>query len=256
MSYEKYQNWKNIPLTETPYLSVIIPAYNEEERIIPTIGAIASHLSSQGYAWELIVSDDGSTDKTVEMVEDLGLANVRILRAPQNGGKGSAVQRGILAAHGDYILFSDADNSTPIEEIGQLLNQVENQGYQIAIGSRAAEGAEEMKRSLLRRILSGGLRWIVKHIFRIGVRDTQCGFKLYQRDAAIKLHSTQTIMGFSFDLEILYLAYKFGYRIAEVPVEWIDAPGSKVDTRKEAQRFLVALAKIKLNDLRGSYATN
>ena len=253
MSYKKYQAWKQNPIESTPFLSVIIPAFNEEERIIPTIGAIAAHISTKGYSWELIIADDGSTDKTVELVEELGFANVMVLKTEQNGGKGSAVRRGILAAQGDYILFSDADNSTPIEEIDQLLHQVKDMGYDIAIGSRAAEGADEMKRSLLRRILSGGLRWIVKYFFRIGVQDTQCGFKLYQREAAVKLHNTQTVMGFSFDLEILYLASKFGYQIAEVPVEWIDAPGSKVDTRKEAQRFLAALAKIKINDLRGSY---
>lgn len=256
MSYKKYQTWRETPLDNSPYLSVIVPAYNEEERIIPTIGAIASHVSSQGYSWELILADDGSTDSTVELVKSLGMANLRILVAPQNGGKGSAVQRGILAAHGKYILFADADNSTPIEELGKIMTQITEKDFDIAIGSRAAEGAEEMNRSFLRQLLSGGLRWIVKYIFRIGVRDTQCGFKLYRREAAIKLHSAQTVMGFSFDLEILYLAAKYGYKVAEVPVQWIDAPGSKVNTRKEAKRFLVALAKIKLNDLRGSYAVS
>ena len=256
MSYKKYQTWKEIPINDTPFLSVIIPAYNEEERIIPTIGAIASYVSSQGYPWELIVADDGSTDSTIELVKSLDLRNIRVLIAPKNGGKGSAVQRGILSAHGEYILFADADNSTPIEELGKLLSQITEKGFDIAIGSRAAEGAEEMKRSFFRQLLSGGLRWIVKYIFRIGVRDTQCGFKLYSREAALKLHSTQTEMGFSFDLEILFLASKYGYKIAEVPVQWIDAPGSKVDTRKEAQRFLTALAKIKLNDLRGIYTVS
>jgi len=103
-------------------------------------------------------------------------------------------------------------------------------------------------------MLSEGLRLIVKYVFKIGVKDTQCGFKLYTREAAKQLHHSQIIMGFSFDLEILYLAKKFGYQIAEVPVEWIDAPGSKVDTRKEVQRFLKSLAKIKINDLRGNYS--
>lgn len=253
MSYEKYQNWKETPAVDKPYLSVIIPAYNEAERIIPTVGAIAAHVSALDFPWELIIADDGSTDNTVELAQSLELANLRVLCAPQNGGKGSAVQRGMLAARGDYVLFADADNSTPIEEVDKLLAQITEHGFDIAIGSRAAEGSEEMKRSFLRQLLSGGLRWIVKYIFRIGVKDTQCGFKLYTQDAALKMHNSQTVMGFAFDLEILYLAAKHGYKIAEVPVAWIDAPGSKVDTRKEAQRFLATLVKIKLNDLRGAY---
>lgn len=134
-----------------------------------------------------------------------------------------------------------------------LLNKLEKESFDVAVGSRAAEGAEEGKKSMLRKILSGGLRWIVRHIFFIPVKDTQCGFKMYTREAAQKLHTKQTIMGFSFDLEILYLASKFGYKIAEVPVSWIDAPGSKVDTRKEVQRFLRDLMTVKMNDLKGVY---
>lgn len=254
MSYQNYEAWKTTPLTSTPVLSIIVPTYNEEERIVPTIGAIASHVSDLGFPWELIVADDGSKDKTLELVLALNLVNLRLLEASQNGGKGSAVRRGMLAARGEYLLFVDADNSTPIEEVEKLLSKLRDEEYDVAVGSRAAVGAEEANKSLKRRILSNGLRWIVKNIFRIGVRDTQCGFKMYTRTAAQRLHRIQTLMGFSFDLEILYLASKFGYRIAEVPVTWIDAPGSKVDTTKEAQRFIRDLLKIKLNDLRGRYA--
>lgn len=253
MPYENYEKWKTVPIEGEPKLSIVIPAYNEEERIVATIGAIASHVSDLGFPWELLIADDGSKDATVSIVEDLHLANLKLLKAPKNGGKGSAVQRGMLAACGKYILFADADNSTPIEEVSKVLNKLENDGYDVAVGSRGAEGAEEGKKSLLRKILSGGLRWIVKYIFFIPVRDTQCGFKMYTHEAAQKLHTKQTIMGFSFDLEILYLAAKYGYKIAEVPVSWIDAPGSKVDTRKEVQRFLRDLMKIKTNDLKGVY---
>ena len=254
MAYENYQQWKIEPLQEEPLLSIVIPAYNEEERIVPTIGAISSYVSDLGLPWELLVADDGSRDQTATLVEELGFVNLRLLRAERNGGKGNAVHRGMLAARGRYILFADADNSTPIEEIGKLLVKVRDEGYDIAIGSRAASGADEGNKSMLRHILSGGLRLIVRNIFRIGVRDTQCGFKMYTRDAAHRLHQAQTIMGFSFDLEILYLASKLGYRVAEVPVNWIDAPGSKVDTSKEVRRFLRDLFLIKWNDLRGVYA--
>ncbi|RMG97025.1 MAG: glycosyltransferase family 2 protein [Chloroflexi bacterium] len=253
MSYANYEKWKKTPIEGEPYLSIIIPTYNEEERIIPTIGAIASYVSDKEFPWELIISDDGSTDNTVSLVEELGFANLRIVRAPKNEGKGSAVRRGVLAARGQYILFADADNSTPIEELDKLLQRVTKEGYDIAVGSRAVAGAAEAYRSPLRRLLSGGLRWLVRYVFRIGVRDTQCGFKLYTREAAHRLHGQQTLMGFSFDLEILYLATKFGYRVAEVPVMWIDAPGSKVDSAREVRRFLRDLLKIKLNDWRGAY---
>jgi len=253
MTYTDYTAWKTTPIAEEPYLSIVIPAYNEEERIVPTIGAIASHVAGMGCPWELIIADDGSRDQTAALVEGLEMANLRLLRAEQNGGKGSAVRRGVLAARGRYILFDDADNSTPIEELGKLLKALDDEGYDVAIGSRAAGGAEEAHRSLLRRALSGGLRWMVRHLFRIGVRDTQCGFKLFTREAAHRIYKAQTITGFSFDLEILYLAARFGYRIAEVPVAWVDAPGSKVDTTREVQRFLRDLLRIKWNDLRGIY---
>jgi dolichyl-phosphate beta-glucosyltransferase len=254
MAYEDYERWKTTLIDEEPYLSIVIPAYNEEVRIIPTVGAIASHVSGLGFPWELIVSDDGSRDQTVQLVQELGFVNLRVLEAPQNEGKGSAVRRGMLAARGQYVLFDDADNSTPIEEVTKLLHKLDDEGYDIAVGSRAAAGAQEASKSLVRRIMSGGLRWIVSNIFRIGVQDTQCGFKMFTRESAQRLHSAQTIEGFSFDLEILYLASKLGYRVAEVPVAWIDAPGSKLDPSKEAQRFLRDLVKIKINDLRGVYA--
>jgi dolichyl-phosphate beta-glucosyltransferase len=254
MTYAAYAAWKTTPISESPYLSIVIPAYNEEQRIVPTIGAIAAHVAGLGFPWELIIADDGSRDQTAALVEGLELANLRLLRAERNGGKGSAVRRGVLAARGRYILFDDADNSTPIEELSKLLDKLAQEGYDLAVGSRAAGGAEEAHKSLLRRTLSGGLRWIVRHVFRIGVRDTQCGFKLFTREAAHRLYAAQTIDGFSFDLEILYLADRLGYRVAEVPVAWVDAPGSKVDTTREVQRFLRDLVRIKWNDLRGVYA--
>jgi dolichyl-phosphate beta-glucosyltransferase len=253
MSYIAYERWKMTPINEEPYLSVVIPAYNEAVRIIPTIGAIASHVSSLGFPWELIIADDGSIDDTISLIKDLEFANLKLLVAKQNGGKGSAVQRGMLAAQGKYILFDDADNSTPIEEISKLLRKLEDEKYDIAVGSRVASGAEEAKRTPLRRIMSWTLRSLVKALFKIGVRDTQCGFKLFSKSAAHHLYSLQTIKGFSFDLEILYLAERYGYQVAEVPVAWVDSPGSKVDPVKEIRRFLKDLIYIKLNDWRRVY---
>ncbi len=254
MSYSAYEQWKSVPIGKNPEISVVIPAFNEEIRIIPTIGAIAAHMVTIDRPWELIIVDDGSTDDTVALLEELELVNMRVLRAEKNGGKGSAVKNGMLKAEGAFVLFTDADNSTPIEEVGRLLEKLEVEGYDIAIGSRAAQGAEVKNKSLKRRILSTGLNTIVQTFFRIRVNDTQCGFKLFTRESAQRLHQAQTLMGFSFDLEILYLAFKFGYKVAEVPVNWFDAPGSKVNTTKEARRFVTDLVKIKWGDLTGRYA--
>ena len=116
MPYENYAQWKIVPISEEPKLSIVIPAYNERERIVATIGAIASHVSDLGFPWEMFIADDGSKDDTVAIVEELGLVNLTVLKAPKNGGKGSAVQRGMLAARGKYVLFADADNSTPLKK--------------------------------------------------------------------------------------------------------------------------------------------
>lgn len=253
MPYSNYEAWKLTPIVGEPVLSIVIPAYNEAIRIVPTIGAIASYVSDLGFPWELIIADDGSKDGTVALCEVLGFANMRVLKAPRNGGKGSAVQRGMLAARGKYVLFADADNSTPIEEITRFIDALELENFQVAVGSRAAEGAEVANKSLLRRVLSFGLQLIVRYLLKIQVRDTQCGFKMYTREVAQELHSAQTIMGFSFDLEILYLAFKTGCCVTEIPVSWVDAPGSKVDTRKEVKRFMRDIFTIKHNDLKGVY---
>ncbi len=254
MSYTNYQKWKIAPIQQEVLISVVIPAYNEEERVIPTIGAIASHLSDLCENWELILADDGSHDQTVELVRELGFANLHVIEAEKNVGKGHAVRSGMLAARGKYILFTDADNSTPIQEVDRLLHHVQHEGYDIAIGSRAVAGSAEDHKSFLRHLLSWGLRTLVQVGLQIGIKDTQCGFKLYRREAARRLFTAQTLPGFSFDLEILYLAGKWGYKVVEVPVAWVDAPGSKVDVKKEVQRFLRDLARIRWNNVKGLYA--
>ena len=251
-AYRAYRAWVTEPLTERPVISVVLPAYNEEWRILPTIGAIATHMSSRNEPWELIIADDGSTDSTVALVSDLRFANLRLLVADKNAGKGDAVRRGMLAARGDVVLFADADQSTPIEQFDRLYALI-REGFDVVVGSRAAEGAEVKGKSLTRKILSSGLRVVVSQGFGVTVSDTQCGFKLFTADAAHKLFSMQIIDGFSFDLEVLYLAHKVGYRTAEVPVEWIDAPGSTVDAAKVSLQFLRDLMRIRMFDLRGRY---
>jgi len=251
-TYQAYRAWVTQPISEKPTVSVVIPAYNEEWRILPTVGAIATHMCSRGEPWELVVADDGSTDTTVALLEDLRFPNIRVLIAERNKGKGDAVRRGMLAAEGQYVLFADADQSTPIEQFDRLLDQLKD-GYDVAVGSRAAAGAAVSGRSPLRKVLSRGLRLLVSVGFGVKVADTQCGFKLFTADAARTLFELQIVDNFSFDLEVLYLSDKVGLRVAEVPVEWIDAPGTRVDAAKVTLQFLADLVKIRINDLRGHY---
>lgn len=252
-SEDAYRRWASEPIAERPVYSVIIPAYNEAERIVPTIGAVAAELCAMGQPWELIVSDDGSTDATRDIVRDLALANLRVLESP-NGGKGSAVRRGMLAAEGEFILFADADQSTPVEQFSLLLDALDD-GADVAVGSRTVRGGSVANKSVLRRLLSSVLRVIVRYGFGVTVSDTQCGFKLFTAEAARALFSRQLIDGFSFDMEVIYLASRLGYRVAEVPVEWMDAPGSTVDPVKDSARFLVDLARIRWWSSTGRYST-
>jgi dolichyl-phosphate beta-glucosyltransferase len=252
MTYDTYARWRDVPEERELDLSVVVPAFNETDRIVPTIGAFAAHLAESDVAWELIVSDDGSLDDTTALVAMLGLANVTIVAAPSNAGKGAAVRRGVRAARGRLVLFADADCSTPAAELDRLMAEVAA-GADVAIGSRAAMGADVQNRSLLRRTMTAGLRLVVRLGLRVPFEDTQCGFKLFTSEAADRLFTAQTVEGFAFDLELLYLARRTGMEVAEVPVRWYDAPGSKVDARKEIARFVKSIARIRFNALRGVY---
>lgn len=250
MSYSDFQVWSQRPAAQVA-LSVVIPAYNETERLLPTLGAIAVAVSGMGLEWELIVSDDGSKDGTPDMVEALGWANLRVLRHP-NTGKGGAVKRGVQAARGERVLFSDADNSTPIEELPRLLARLD-EGYDVAVGSRVAEGASEENKSAARKLVSLGLRTVARTLSGVTVQDTQCGFKLFSARAVQELFSRQQMDGFSFDLELLYLARKLNLRVAEVPVRWFDAPGSKVNSVKDSVRFMRDIFAVRRLDRLGTY---
>lgn len=252
MALDAYREWATTPLTEQPQVSVVIPTYNEEWRILPTIGAIAVEMSRRGKPWELIISDDGSKDGTRGLVEGLELVNMRLLTSP-NTGKGGAVKRGVLASRGQYVLFADADQSTPIEQFDRLLSAITEGGADIAIGSRAVDGADVAKKSFLRKVISSGLNLLVRVGYRIPIRDTQCGFKLFTAEAAKPLFDMQRLERFSFDLELLFLARKAGMKVTEVPVEWIDAPGSTVSPVKVSLQFLKDLVRIRWWQVRGRY---
>ena len=200
----------------------------------------------------MIVADDGSSDGMRELLDGLGLTNLRVVGSGRNEGKGAAVRHGLRAARGRAVFFTDADMSTPIAELDRMMKLLDD-GADVIVGSRAAEGASAAEKSGLRSLLSSGLRVTVSILLPTGVTDTQCGFKLFRRDVAQALADAQTIDGFSFDLELLFIAKHWQLAVVEVPVNWIDAPGSTVDPAREAVRFLRDILKIRSRAVRGWY---
>lgn len=251
MSMDLYREWKSNSISVDPFLSVVIPTYNEEIRILPTVGAVASFISSLGFAWELIISDDGSTDSTVELVRGLGFKNLKVIDGFENAGKGASVRRGVEIASGSLVLFLDADQSTPIEQLPAFISEAYSSD--VVIGSRSLVGSQVKNKSAFRKFLSWGLNGFVNLFFRLPFADTQCGFKLFKGDVAKQLFSASKINGFSFDLELLYIAHYQGLKISELAVEWHDAPDSKVSGYKSTLKFLADMPFIIFNRLRGFY---
>ncbi|MCX8072061.1 MAG: glycosyltransferase family 2 protein [Candidatus Binatia bacterium] len=212
-------------------LSVVIPAFNEARRILPSLERIFSYLGSQPYDSEVVVVDDGSTDATAALVRERfrDRPALRLLRYTPNRGKGYAVRQGALQARGDWVLISDADLSTPIEELPKLVRALE-QGFDVAIGSRALPQSEVRKRQNLLRERAGKLfNWWVRHVVDLPFHDTQCGFKLFQRERMAAVWPHLTVDRFAFDVELLAVALALGRRVAEVPVVWMNAPDSTVN---------------------------
>jgi len=228
------------------HLSVIIPAFNEEARIGNTITEIVAYLLRQFYAWDIIVVDDGSSDRTVQVAKEklAGFSHV-ILENVTNRGKGYSVKRGMLEGKGKYLLFTDADLSTPIEELEKFLVYLEKD-CDMVIGSRAVEGSQvEIHQPRFREIMGRIFNRIARLLAFRGIHDSQCGFKCFKREAAHRLFSRQKLDGFSFDAEILYLAQKEGYRIKEEPVIWRNSVQTRVQIATDPFRMLVDLIRIR-----------
>jgi glycosyltransferase involved in cell wall biosynthesis len=247
-----------------PFLSVVVPAYNEERRLPQTLQTIADYLARQSYASELIVVDDGSVDRTAQIVAAFCAThpNVKLIRNDHRG-KGYAVRTGMLAARGHIVLFSDADLSTPIEEIAEMLPWFER-GYGVVIGSREGKGARRIQEPLYRHIMGRAFNLIVRLLTVRGIDDTQCGFKAFRDDVARDVFSRMKLYGENakritdamvtgFDVEVLYLAQKAGIKIKEVPVEWRYGNETKVNPLKDSWRNFRDVVMVRWNDLRGKY---
>ncbi len=240
-----------------PFLSVIIPAFNEEARLPATLHAIIEYLEQAcPRAYEILVVDDGSSDRTAALAEEISRqhAQVRVLRNPGNRGKGYSVRHGMLEARGEWALFTDADLSAPIEELEKLRAAAERERAAIAIGSRALD------RSLIGVHQPWWREWagrIFNRIMRVVVglpfRDTQCGFKLFRRDALEAIFPKQRIERFGFDVEVLYLARKLGFKTVEVPVRWNHAEGTRVSMLRDSLDMFLDLLRVRWWWRRGLY---
>lgn len=245
------------------YLSVVIPCYNETENLQRgVLDEVNDFLTKQEFSWEVIIADDGSTDESREIIERQikNKEHFRLIENP-HGGKPSAVWGGIKNSGGEYVLFTDMDQSTPIKEILRLTPYFKE--YKVVIGSR---GMERENFSILRKIGSSVFRIVRKLMMLRDIDDTQCGFKAFRTDVAQKIFpmlqffkEEKTVKGWkvtSFDVELLFIAEKLGFKVKEVPVEWKDrdvAKGKKKSYLKESKEMLMQILRVKLNDLRGLY---
>ncbi len=234
-------------------VSIIIPAYNEEKRLPDTIEKIIDFVNKYKLNAEIIVINDGSTDKTAEIVLKYNKNNIRLINNEKNMGKGFCINRGVMESKNEIILFSDADLSTPIEFLIPFLKNHE-MGYDIVIASRACKGAEKkIKQPFIRDTMGKIFNIFVRTILGLNIKDTQCGFKSFKNNIAKDVFSKQTIFDFGFDPEILFIAQKKGYKIKEHPVEWYNSEGTKVKAIKDSFKMFFELFKIKKNYKKGLY---
>ena len=245
------------PHADVVDLTLIIPAYNEELRLPPTLERLHAHLSAQAMSYEIVVVDDGSRDETCAVVEEAAarLPNIVLVRQRPNRGKGAAVRRGMLAARGRIRVMWDADCSMPPEELPRLLAPIVAGNAEIAIGSRYAAGARTVKQPKYRVMWSRLCNKIIQRFLVPRVLDTQCGFKAFTAAAALNLFGSATIDGWAFDLEVLALARRRGFSIEEVGVEWKDDERSHVNPFTDFWKVIGEALTIRRNLARGVYGT-
>lgn len=240
-----------------PFLSIVIPAYNEEKRIGRTLEGTFEYLSTQSYDYEVLVVNDGSRDGTAEKVQEFARqasGRLRLIENPGNRGKGYAVRNGMLQASGEIALFYDADLATPTSEIAKVVEPISENRYDVVFGSRALDrtliGTHQ---SIMREAIGRGGNLIQYALTGLNFKDTQCGFKAFRRQAAQSVFPLQQIDGFGFDPEILFIAKKQGWRLLETPVRWNHVEGSKVNPIGSPIKVLMEVSTIRWNDLMGKY---
>lgn len=232
-----------------PFLTVVIPAYNEEARLKPSLGEAIAYFSAQPYTWNIVVVSDGSKDKTDAIVQEVAQTEPRVelLSYQPNRGKGYAVRQGMLAAKGELILFMDADLATPLDETSKVLKVREDKQVPIVIGSRPLKESNlEVRQPWFRERLGRMSNGLVQLLGVKGIRDTQCGFKLFTNDAAQEVFSRCKLNGFSFDFEALMIARDLNLSIEEVAIRWAHQEGSKVVPWRDYPRALRDLVKLRL----------
>jgi len=228
-------------------ISVVIPAFNEERRITPTLDKLIAFFFTKHCKYEIIVVDDGSTDKTSEIVQSFSSNNpsVKLIRFSNNNGKGFAVKAGMLSATGDLLMFMDADGAAEISDIEKLVNAIQS-GADIAIGSRAIKDKNiNISTKFLRAFLRKVLNLIVRLFLFKDIYDTQCGFKMFTKEAAKFLFERQQLSGYGFDMELLFLANRKGFKIKEVPISWRAVPKGKLNPFWDSFRILADIIRIK-----------
>ncbi len=236
-----------------PFLSIILPAHNEERRLPRTLEEVKGFVEAQSYPVEVVLVENGSQDRTLELAQQFA-AQVPFLKVihEERPGKGLAVRTGILAAKGEYRIFCDVDFSMPVTEINRFVPPAQPD-CQVAIGSREAPGAvrynEPYYRHLSGRVFNTLVRWLALP----GLQDSQCGFKCFRGDIADEIFPLQTNTGWAFDVEVLFVARQRGYRIVEVPVPWYFNPESKVRMLRDSWRMVRDLILIRINSLQGKY---
>lgn len=240
--------------SQNPWLSIVIPALNEEHRLPPSLSKIDAFLQTQDYEAEVIVVENGSTDRTAEVTREFAKSHpyVRLVEVASRG-KGLAVKAGMLAARGRYRFICDADLSMPIEEIQKFLPP-DASGFDVLIGSREGEGSRRIGEPEYRHIMGRILNWIVKITAIRQFEDTQCGFKMFTREAAEDLFSVQQMTGIGFDIELIYIAIRRGYRIRDVPITWYYNADSRMRLVQDSLRILMEIWQIRQNWRRGVYA--
>jgi dolichyl-phosphate beta-glucosyltransferase len=244
-------------VTRIPDLSIVIPAYNEGSRIGPTIREIVGYCSQRDRTFEIIVVDDGSLDDTSSVARLLSeeFPELKLIRLGGNRGKGYAVRTGVVNAVGKTVLFTDADGAAPISEIERLELALEG-GADVAIGSRALPAAGvRVEARLYRHVIGRTFHLLVEWLANSGVKDTQCGFKLFRYSVAQDLFSRMRMNGYSFDVEVLVMARRRGYRVTEVPINWTHKPGSKVRLTVDSLQMALDLFRIRGHWLKGEYDT-